>query len=617
MKLRKMTYTQDGKRKLSEKWYAVWVDFSETLRRLPLCEDRKAAEEAANKINKLNQHRANGENLPPELARYVENMPPALRDRLAEWGILSIARAAAGKALAEHIGDWKAALSAKGNTQRHAELVTSRVSKAFDACGFKMWTDLSASKLQTHLADLRADRRKQDGTVAQGISNQTSNFYLQGCKQFCRWMVKDRRASENPLNHLDGLNVKTDRRHDRRAMLADELRWLLDTTMAGPERYGMSGEARAMLYRLAAESGLRSGELRSLTRSSFTLDGEEPTVTIKAGYAKGRREDTLPLRPDTVALLKIHLAAKMPGTPAFFMPEASMVVEMLRDDLADARKMWLESHQNAQERAEAQAGTFLSYADAAGRVADFHALRHTFISNLASGGVHPKTAQSLARHSTITLTMDRYSHTLRGANAKALEALPDLSQPVRQVVKATGTADATASVIKILPISLSPSLSPKGGFQCSLVESGGVNTATTEVGGTNEKARENACFSGKSGERGIRTPDTGLNPYNGLANRRLQPLGHLSGTARKLYPIPFPASKPLFSLGKPYGSSQPAYRSKPGWIVHPVAVHHRSGAIPATCCERRPDPPAASSPPPNPLAWETPLRPVSCWPGTP
>ena len=30
------------------------------------------------------------------------------------------------------------------------------------------------------------------------------------------------------------------------------------------------------------------------------------------------------------------------------------------------------------------------------------------------------------------------------------------------------------------------------------------------------------------GEGGIRTPDTGFGPYNGLANRRLQPLGHLS-----------------------------------------------------------------------------------------
>src|SRR3989441_2581905 len=34
-----------------------------------------------------------------------------------------------------------------------------------------------------------------------------------------------------------------------------------------------------------------------------------------------------------------------------------------------------------------------------------------------------------------------------------------------------------------------------------------------------------------NGEGGIRTPDRGISPYNGLANRRLQPLGHLSNVA--------------------------------------------------------------------------------------
>ena len=38
-----------------------------------------------------------------------------------------------------------------------------------------------------------------------------------------------------------------------------------------------------------------------------------------------------------------------------------------------------------------------------------------------------------------------------------------------------------------------------------------------------------AGFKKSGGEGGIRTPDTGVSPYNGLANRRLQPLGHLSG----------------------------------------------------------------------------------------
>ena len=45
------------------------------------------------------------------------------------------------------------------------------------------------------------------------------------------------------------------------------------------------------------------------------------------------------------------------------------------------------------------------------------------------------------RHSDINLTMSRYTHTLRGQNAKAIDALPDLSLSSleSQQAKATGT----------------------------------------------------------------------------------------------------------------------------------------------------------------------------------
>ena len=69
----------------------------------------------------------------------------------------------------------------------------------------------------------------------------------------------------------------------------------------------------------------------------------------------------------------------------------------------------------------------IAYSDADGRVFDFHALRHQFISNLARGGVHPKEAQTLARHSTITLSMDRYTHLALADLTSALERLPALS----------------------------------------------------------------------------------------------------------------------------------------------------------------------------------------------
>jgi hypothetical protein len=37
------------------------------------------------------------------------------------------------------------------------------------------------------------------------------------------------------------------------------------------------------------------------------------------------------------------------------------------------------------------------------------------------------------------------------------------------------------------------------------------------------------------GEGGIRTPGTGFSQYNGLANRRLKPLGHLSAASFQVF----------------------------------------------------------------------------------
>jgi hypothetical protein len=51
----------------------------------------------------------------------------------------------------------------------------------------------------------------------------------------------------------------------------------------------------------------------------------------------------------------------------------------------------------------------------------------------------------------------------------------------------------------------------------------------THVSGTFRYLRPAPAKGG--GDGGIRTLDRALQPYNGLANRRLQPLGHISGRA--------------------------------------------------------------------------------------
>ncbi len=75
---------------------------------------------------------------------------------------------------------------------------------------------------------------------------------------------------------------------------------------------------------------------------------------------------------------------------------------------------------------------------------DFHALRHQFISMLAKAGVHPKTAQELARHSTITLTMDHYTHVGLYDLAAALSSIPALPTGEKKASRATGTDDSLA-----------------------------------------------------------------------------------------------------------------------------------------------------------------------------
>jgi integrase len=433
----KPTYTdRTGKQRPAAKWYVQFSDQKGTLRRLPAFTSKAASEEMGRNLVKLVEyHNGTGGQTDPTLTRWLAGLPDRTRDKLVSIGLLDAQRVAVSKPLADHLDDWAEALRAKGNSAIHVDVVTARARRVTDGCGFKFHADISASRVLAFLSGLRADQDEK-----RGISAQTFNFYLQAIKQFCKWMVKDRRAAESPVMHLSGLNVKTDRRRDRRALTVDELRSLLKATARGRTRSGLSGPVRALLYRVALETGLRANELRTLTRTSFDLDGPAPTVTVEASYSKHRRQDTLPLRPELAADLRQHLARLPPEAPAFRLPkERKTAAAIFRADVEAAG---------------------IAYRDDAGRVADFHALRHTFISNLARGGVHPKVAQALARHSTITLTMDRYTHSLMGEQADALAVLPDLTGPDVEAIRATGTEGAADQ-----PARLSYCLSSKQRFR--------------------------------------------------------------------------------------------------------------------------------------------------------
>jgi len=209
----------------------------------------------------------------------------------------------------------------------------------------------------------------------------------------------------------------------------------------------MSGAERAILYRVALGTGFRASELRSLTVGSFTLDVDPPTVTIQAGYSKRRRRDVQPIRGDLADALAPWLRGKPADAPAFaMMPSKWNLAKMIRKDMATARKVWIdESGNNEAQRKDREQSEFLADADASGRVADFHALRHTFITRLVQSGASVKVAQELARHSTPVLTLGRYSHIGLHDTSAALDALPSLppmpNAPQAQQLRKTGTDD--------------------------------------------------------------------------------------------------------------------------------------------------------------------------------
>ncbi len=207
----------------------------------------------------------------------------------------------------------------------------------------------------------------------------------------------------------------------------------------------MTGPDRAILYRVAAGTGFRASECRSLTPASFRVDDDPPTIALWAASSKRRRDDVQPIRVDLANLLRGWLAGRAADAPVFAsMPERTAV--MIRADLRRAKAGWIRGTRDRLERQKRRDAEFLAEIDNAGRVVDFHSLRATYVTLLIKGGASVKAVQELARHSDPKLTLNVYSqlgvHDLAGAIAK----LPAVTSkpPQRERLRATGTENAHA-----------------------------------------------------------------------------------------------------------------------------------------------------------------------------
>lgn len=201
------------------------------------------------------------------------------------------------------------------------------------------------------------------------VSKSTRNGYLRSVKDFAHWMTKHGRAARMP-DGLALLGLATvaphERKIQRRALTDDECAKLMRAPMP-----------RRAWYALALYAGLRRSEINRLNPG----DVQGGVVAI---WGKSQRAETVPVCD--------ALAAVLEDCPPPYAVPGSSAIWTRRDSGSDD--------------------------------VDFHCLRHTFCSRIADGGAHPKTLQTLARHSTIELTMRFYTHLRMGDDIKAVESLP-------------------------------------------------------------------------------------------------------------------------------------------------------------------------------------------------
>jgi integrase len=261
----------------------------------------------------------------------------------------------------------------------------------------------------------------------QGRSARTVQAHLAAVKAFSKWLANNDKLPRDPLASVGKPNPKVDRRLIRRMLLPDEWNWMRATLAAGTEHHGVPAKDRLLLYWTAIQTGLRSGELRSLTRSNLFLDATQPYITCDAGSTKNHRQAKQHIGSDLAGELAAHVSMKAPSAPVFTMPHRFRVAKMLYADLADARRQWLaEVKHDPPERLRREQSDFLSDLNHDGQRLDFHALRHTCGAWVAAQGAHPKVIQVIMRHSSITLTMDTYGHLFPGQEADAASSIADL-----------------------------------------------------------------------------------------------------------------------------------------------------------------------------------------------
>lgn len=381
------------------------------------------------------------EPVPADVAAWLATLPasmPAWWKKFAEWKMIPESQLARLTPLEECIRSFGDSFGTSPDQVNRAGYVLRRLHTVFRLGNIASLPDIQPSAVERALALMSKDGW---GPNRKAAAPHTLRVHSQAVGQFCRWAVREKMLATFPLIGLNEIRGGTLTK--RRALTHDEQRWLLAVTASrGPfiaSNTSIPAADRVMLYRTVIETGLRGAELDRLKVGAFALDSKPPMLLISEAGTKNRRAAAIPLRASFAAKLRTYLRFKTAESPAFSMPVKYDRADMLRADLAAARSAWIDAATGSDDREARQRSYFLRSEDERGSVVDFHALRHTAISNRAKAGESLAAVSKFARHSQLDLTLRVYIDLGLTENPGEIIPLPDFDAWESQALAATGT----------------------------------------------------------------------------------------------------------------------------------------------------------------------------------
>jgi integrase len=218
-----------------------------------------------------------------------------------------------------------------------------------------------------------------------------------------------------PNNVADAVRVPKPTPKCISPLSSDETRSLLEAAR---------GNRLEALYVSAVHTGMRQGELLALNWQDVDLDEGVVRVSqtltrdggrLSTGEPKTKRSRiTIHLTQTVVRKLKGHLERQQ--------EEMERLGGLYRDQglVFTTEVGTLINPTNLRKRSL----SFLLERAGLKRIR-FHDLRHTCATLLLSKNVHPKYVQELLGHSSVTITLDTYSHVIPGMGKHTTQAMED------------------------------------------------------------------------------------------------------------------------------------------------------------------------------------------------